>query len=164
MVANPNRGEQNSQRIASQSDMSNREYDHIAHIYLQVESFIDRSWSWPIRVLPRISFVGEAGLVSKTLEIEKAKVQIDRLWRMQFGHSSENLRARPAACAPSRRARAVRAGVGAFRQSRRDQKHSKVASASTLFNSSIKELAHIDSRKTAVRSLCSCRIRRIVSI
>ena len=94
MVANPNRGEQNSQRIASQSDMSNREYDHIAHIYLQVESFIDRSWSWPIRVLPRISFVGEAGLVSKTLEIEKAKVQIDRLWQMQFGHSSENLRAR----------------------------------------------------------------------
>ena len=156
MVANPNRGEQNSQRIASQSDMSNREYDHIAHIYLQVESFIDRSWSWPIRVLPRISFVGEAGLVSKTLEIEKTKVQIDRLWRMQFGHSSENLRASSGG--------AVRAGVGAFRQSRRYQKHSKVASASTLFNSSIKELAHIDSRKTAVRSLCSCRIRRIVSI
>ena len=70
--------------------MSNKRYDHIAHIYLQVESFFDRSWSWSVRVLSRLTFVGDSGLVSKALEIENLKVQIARLQRMQFVRSSKN--------------------------------------------------------------------------
>ena len=70
--------------------MSNKRYDHIAHIYLQVESFFDRSWSWSVRVLSRLTFVGDPGLVSKALQIENLKVQIARLQRMQFVRSSKN--------------------------------------------------------------------------
>lgn len=33
----------------------------------------------------------KAGLLAKSLEIEKLKIQIARLRRMQFGHSSEKL-------------------------------------------------------------------------
>ena len=84
----PGRTEKPTHR--SPERMSNKRYDHIAHIYLQVESFFDRSWSWSVRVLSRLTFVGDSGLVSKALEIENLKVQIARLQRMQFVRSSKN--------------------------------------------------------------------------
>ena len=108
--------------------MSKKRYDHIAHIYLQVESFIDRSSSGSVHVLPRLTFVSDPGLVSKTLEIENLKVQINGLRRIQFARSSKNfagdigplvLRLEELGVVPSSYTQhacgSMRADVGAFR-------------------------------------------------
>ena len=69
--------------------MSNKRYDHIAHIYLQVESFmIDRGADRCASSRGLLS-LADPGLVSKALEIENLKVQIARLQRMQFVRSSK---------------------------------------------------------------------------